>query len=86
MDKYKKDTIASDGDKCVEIALDFSLKIKDEKKTRKTKFLEYNLQLHTHNGSGFDTWIVLKYLPCDKRIVNIIKNGRGIIEIKVFDG
>ena len=25
-------------------------------------------------------------MSCDKRIVNIIKNGRGIIELKVFNG
>ena len=48
--------------------------------------LEYNLQLHAHSGSGFDTWIVLNNLPCDKRIVNIIKNGKGIIEMKIFNG
>ena len=54
-------------------------------KTEKAK-IEYNLQLHAHNGSGFDTWIVLNNLSCDKRIVNIIKNGKSIIELKVFNG
>ena len=63
------------------------MKLKGEDyKDEKGKFLEYNLQLHAHNGSGFDTWIVLINLPCDKRIVNIIKKGKGIIEIKVFNG
>ena len=28
----------------------------------------------------------LNNLPCDKRYVNIIENGEGIIEIKVFNG
>ena len=42
--------------------------------------------MHAHNGSGFDTWIVLNNLPCDKHIVNIFKNGKGIIELKVFNG
>ena len=83
----KKDTIASDGDICVEKALDFCLKLKGEEyKDRKGKVLEYNVQLHAHNGSGFDTWIVLNNLSCDKRIVNIIKNGKGITELKVFNG
>ena len=30
--------------------------------------------------------IVLNNLPCDKRIVNIMKNGKSIIELKVFNG
>ena len=42
--------------------------------------------MHAHNGSGFDTWIILNNLPCDKHIVNIIKNGKGIISLKVFNG
>ena len=43
--------------------------------------------MHAHNGSGFDTWIILNNLRCDKHIVgDIIKNGKGIIELKVFNG
>ena len=42
--------------------------------------------MHAHNGSGFDTWIILNNLPCDKRIVDIIKNGKSIIELKVSNG
>ena len=53
---------------------------------QKRKVLEYNLPLHAHNGSGFDIWIDLNNLPCDKRIVNLIKNGKGIIELKAFNG
>ena len=66
-EKYKKDTVAFYGDNCVEKALDFCLKLKgDENKDKKDKVLEYNIQLHAHNGSGFDTCIVLNNLPCDK--------------------
>ena len=87
IDKCKKDTIAFDGDICVEKALDFCLKLKgQEYKDKKGKVLEYNLQLHAHNASGFDTWIVLNNLPCNKRIVITIKNGKGIIELKIFNG
>ena len=87
IEKCRKDTIAFDGDNCVAKALDFCLKLKgDEYKDKKGKILEYNLQLHAHNGSGFDTWIVLNKLSCDKRIANIIKNGKGIIDLKVFNG
>ena len=80
--KCKKDTTAFDDYNCVGKALDFCLKMKGEEykdKKRKTK-LDYNLQLPAHNGSRFDTWIVLKKLPCDKRIVNLIRNGKGIRE------
>ena len=72
VDKCKKDTIAFDGDDCVEKALDFCLKIKEEYKDKKDEFHEYNHELHAHNGSGFDTWIVFNNLPYDKRIVNFI--------------
>ena len=38
--------------------------------------------MHAHNGSGFDTWIILNNLPCDKHIVgDIVKSGKGIIEL-----
>ena len=86
MEKCRKDTTTFGGDNCVEKVLDFCLKLKGkENKDKKGKVLEYNLQLHAHNGSGFDTWIVLNILPHDKRIVNIIKYGKGIIELKVFN-
>ena len=84
--KCKMDTIGFDGDSCVEKASAFCLKLKgEESKEIKNKLLEYNLDLHAHNWSGSDTWIVLSNLSCDKRIVNIIKNGRGNIELKVFE-
>ena len=85
LEKCRKDTIAFYGDNCVSKALDLCLKLKEERKI-KNKIVEYNLQLHAHNGSGFDTWIVLINLDCDKHIVIIIKNGKGIIELKVFKG
>ena len=42
--------------------------------------------MHAHNGSGFDTLIILNSLDCDKHIVNIIENGKRVIELKVFNG
>ena len=88
LEKCRKDTIAFDGDNCVAKALDFCLKLKgEERKTDNNKFLEINLQLHDLNGSGFDTWIILNNLPCDKHIVGeIIENGKGIISLKIFNG
>ena len=85
IDKCKKDTITFDGEYCVNNAFDFCLKLKSgERRTSlNIKVVEYNLQLHAHNFSGFDTWIILNNLPCDKHIVDIIKNGKGKKELKI---
>ena len=86
MQKSIKDTIVFAGDNCIGNALDFLLKFKGDERKVKNKNVEYNLQMHAHNGSGFDTWINLNNLPCDKHIVDFIKNGKRIIELKVFNG
>ena len=52
----------------------------------KNIIVENSLQLYAHNGSGFDTWIVLNNLPCDKHIVEFIKNGKSNISLKIFNG
>ena len=83
--KCKKDTIAFDGDNYVSNALDFCLKLKREERIVK-KIVEYNLQLHAHNGSGFDAWIILNNLACDNHIVDIIENGKRVISLKTFSG
>ena len=84
LQKPIKDTIAFSGDDCINNALDYLLKLKGEERKVKNKIVDYNLQMHAHNGSGFDTWILLNNLPCDKHIVNFIKNGKGIISLKIF--
>ena len=86
LQKSINDTIAFAGDNCIGNALDFCLRLKGDERRVKNKIVEYKLQMHAHNGSGFDTWIVLNNLPYDKHIVDIIKNGKGIIELKVFNG
>ena len=86
LEKARKDTIPFAGDNCINNALDFCLQLKGEERKVKNKIVEYNLQMHAHNGSGFDTWIILNNLPCDKHIVDIIKNRKGIIELKIFNG
>ena len=83
--KSINDTIAFSGDNCIGNALDFLLKLKGEERKVNNKIVDYNLQLHAHNGSGFDSWIILNNLPCDKHIVDIIKNGKGIISLKIFN-
>ena len=87
LQKSINDTIAFSGDNCINIALDYLLKLKGEERKVNNKIVEYNLQMHAHNGSSFDTWIILNNLPCDRHIVgDIIKNGKGIIELKVYNG
>ena len=86
LQKSIKDTIAFSGDDCINNALDYLLKLKGEERKINNKIVDYNLQLHAHNGSGFDTWIILNNLPCDKHIVDIIKNGKSIISLKIFNG
>ena len=55
LQKSIKDTMAFAGDNCINNALDFCLKLKREERKVKNKIVEYNLQMHAHNGSGFDT-------------------------------
>ena len=87
LQKSINDTIAFSGDDCINDALDYLLKLKGEERKVNNKIVEYNLQLHAHNGSSFDTWILLNNLPCDRHIVgDIIKNGKGLIEMKIFNG
>ena len=82
--KSIKDSLSFAGDDCIEKSLDFLLKIKGEERKVNNKVVEYKLQLHAHSGSGFDTWIVLNNLPCDKQFVDVIKNGKGIFFMKIF--
>ena len=42
--------------------------------------------MQAHNGIGFDTWIILNNLPCDRQIVDINKNGEGIVFMRIFNG
>ena len=85
--KSINDTMAFARDKCISNSLYFSLNFKGQELKINNKTVEYNLQLHDHNGSGFDTWIILNNLPCDKHIVgDVIKTGKGIISLKIFNG
>ena len=85
LQKSIKDTLSFEGDICFGNSLDFLLNFKGDERKVKNKVVDYSIQLHSHNGSGFDTWIILNNLPCDKHIVDIIKNGKGIISLKIFN-
>ena len=68
LEECKTDTFVFDGDDCINKALDFLIEFKGERKV-KNKIVEYNLQLHAHKGSGFDSWIiffrVINNLTCE---------------------
>ena len=63
--------------------LDHVLSLKGEAEKFNNKI--YNLYLIAHNGSGFDSYVVLNNLP-QQRNVNLIKNGAGIVSLKIFNG
>ena len=87
LQKSINDTIAFSGDNCINNAVDYLLKLKGEERKVNNKIVEYHLKMYAHNGSGFDTWIILNNLPCDRHIVgDSIKNGKGIISLKIFNG
>ena len=82
----RKGTLVFDGDDCIAKALDFCLKLKREERIVKMNIVNYNLQLHAHNGSRFDTWIILNNLPCGEHIVDIIEKGKGKTCVRNFNG
>ena len=66
--------------------LDHGLSFKGEPKKVGNKIVEYNLYLIAHNGSGFYSYVVLNKLPQRRNVVKLIKNGRGIVSLKIFNG
>ena len=65
--------------------LDYVLQYKGEPKRIINKIVIYNLYLIAHKGSGFDSYVVLNNLP-QWRTVKLIKNGSGIVSLKIFNG
>ena len=69
------------GTDCINELLDLVLSLKGETKKIKSKIVEYNLYLIAHNGSGFDSYVVINNLPQGRSVVNLIKNGTGIVSL-----
>ena len=66
--------------------LDYVLKFKGKAKKVNNKIVEYNLYLLAHRGSGFDfSNVVLNNLPQWRTVVSLIKNGAGIVSLKIFN-
>ena len=66
--------------------LDYALSFKGETKKVNTKNVEYNLYLIAHNGSGFDSYVVLNNLPQWRCAVKLFGNGAGIVPLRKFIG
>ena len=84
--KCLNDCVVFKGTNFVNEMLDLVLSFIGGPKKIKNKIVEYNLYLIPHNGSGFDGYVVLNNLPQWRSVVKPIKNGRGIVSLKIFNG
>ena len=83
--KCLNDCIVFKGLDIINKMLDYVLQFKGEAKRITNKIFKYNLYLIAHKGSGFDSYVVLNNLP-QWRTVKLIKNGSGIVSLKIFNG
>ena len=84
--KCLNDCVVFKGTGCINEMLYHVLSYKGEPKKVKNKIVEYNLYLIAHNGSRFDSYVVLNNLPQWRTVVKTIKIGAGIISLKIFNG
>ena len=84
--KCLNDCYVFKGTDCINEMLDHVLSFKGEPKKVKNKIVEYNFYLIAHNGSGFDSYVVLNNIPQWRSVVKLIKNGAGVISLKIFNG
>ena len=84
--KCSNDCVVFDGSVCNNDMLDHVLSFRGQTKKFKNKIVEYILYMIVHNGSGFDSCVVLNNLPQWRCVVNLIKNGAGNISPKIFNG
>ena len=84
--KCLNDCVVFKGTDCINEMLDHVLLFIGEPKKFKNKFVEYNLDLTAHNGSGFGSYVVLNNLPQRRSVVKLIKNGARIVSLKIFNG
>ena len=80
--KCLNDCVVFKGTDYINEMLDHVLSFKGEPKKVKNKIVEYNLCLIAHNGSGFDSYVVLNNLPQWRSVVKPVKNGTAIISLK----
>ena len=79
------DCIVSKGLDNINKMLDYVLQFKGEPKRISNKVVKYKLYLIAHKRNGFDSYVVLNNLP-KWRTFKLIKNGSGIVSLKIFNG
>ena len=84
--KCLNDSVIFKGNDCINEMLDHVLSFEGEPKNVKNKIVEYNLYLIAHNGSGFDSYVVLNNFPQWRIVVNLIKNAAGNVSLKLYNG
>ena len=62
------------------------LSFEGHSKKLKNKIDDYNLKLISHNGSGFDSYVVLNNLPQWRSVVNLNEIGAGNVSLNFFNG
>ena len=66
--------------------LDHVLPFKGEAKISNTEIVTYHFYKFAHNGSGFDSYVVLNNLPQWRIVVKLVKNGSRIVSLKILNG
>ena len=66
--------------------LDHVSHFKGEVKKSENKIVEYNSHIVAHNESGFDSYVILNNIAHWRTAVSLIKNGAGIVSLKIFIG
>ena len=80
------DFIVLKGSGCINERIDHVLSIKGRIRKVQSKIVENNLYVRAHNGSGFDSYVVLSSLPHKASVDKLNKNGAGIFSPKIFNG
>ena len=83
--KCLNDFVVFNGTKCTNEVLVHVLQIKGEPKDLIIKLLNI-IYILAHNGSGFDSYIVLNNLTQWRTNLSLMKNGSGIVSPKIFNG
>ena len=81
-EKSRIDFMLFNGNICINELLDYVLEFEGEARRVENEFVKYKFYLKAHNGSGFDSYVVLNSLLQWRTVVNLIKNGAGFVFTK----
>ena len=84
--KCRKDCIVFKRLDIINEKFDYVLQFERKAKRIINKTVKFNLDLIAHKGSGFDSKVVLNNLRRWRTVVSLIKNGAGIVSLKIFNG